>query len=159
MHLSQVFAGLLALASPVLVAAAPVADNSDMVAFTNVPSNETEVATDASLAKRSFHTTCLASNCGISRDTGTLTCLCYRSDGFLNHSELPLSRCLINRNGNLQWQRNGGGMASCNTQTIGWTNWPRMDLECRNNAGNWVRTSVWLNERITNYNGVLDCLF
>ncbi|EPX63924.1 hypothetical protein D187_005057 [Cystobacter fuscus DSM 2262] len=83
-----------------------------------------------------------------------LTAYCKRADGTSVYSEIDLSKYLVNDDGNLRWQVGGGFHTSCNFKIFGAVD-SELYFNCRKKDGSYKETSLVLDERIVNINGVL----
>ncbi|KAM7186130.1 Cyanovirin-N [Naviculisporaceae sp. PSN 640] len=115
------------------------------------------VAAENPLAKRSFYDTCQDCYWKGMASSWTMECRCRNKSGDWPWTSINLNNCLANANGQLVWRRNGGAGGSCIAGDMGY----------RNSVGGWwvwatcaplkYDSSINLNERIHNQNGVLAC--
>jgi len=87
----------------------------------------------------------------------TLVCECADIHGHHRRSSLDLNHHLSNHNGTLKWSSSGGFAGSA--KHIGLANdGKRLEVELRDDHGEWQQTWVSLNRRITNDDGKLVLL-
>ncbi|KAH7909425.1 Cyanovirin-N [Hygrophoropsis aurantiaca] len=113
-------------------------------------SSITLLAIAPSVLAGGFASSC--SNYGVSG--GELYGTCRRDDGSTGSTEINLNGCLVNSNGQVGCRKGGDYAATCSDCSFSGTTYT---CECTNDDHKPVRSSVNLNDCITNDNGNLTC--
>lgn len=86
----------------------------------------------------------------------TLQAQCRKDDGTYVPSSLDLNRCIANKNGTLTWAMRGNFGLSAKNVTLD-VDGMQLVADCRKENGTYVSSSIYLDEKIWNDNGVLKC--
>ncbi|RSL80823.1 hypothetical protein BHE90_001308 [Fusarium euwallaceae] len=141
------------LISAILAAVSMAAPAGPEFAPESVAVRSDDFSESNSLEKRSFAATC--NPCGLTAGT-TFLCACKRADGGNYNSPILLNECLGNADGWLTWQKDGYFGNSCRDFRYDAAT-TRFHVTCRTVSGNWIASSVVLDERMHNSNGRLWC--
>ncbi|MBD2536916.1 hypothetical protein H6G97_49975 [Nostoc flagelliforme FACHB-838] len=110
---------------------------------------------DAALAG-GFSKSCVNRQVSIASDGAYLDALCTKANGSKVPSRLRISDYIANYGGNLSWALGGGGFhISCRSVKYPVLFQLFMTASCADGRGGWVNTGIYLDEKISNQNGVL----